>query len=107
MKYVRRDAFRLVVVVLLLRISFPLDAAWKQTGEGAPGEVMVTVRDNGTRQPLPCRLTVVDKDGNLTALQIEKKPWLAVRQGVVYTATGEARFRLPEGRYTIYATRGF
>ncbi|HUE73300.1 MAG TPA: CehA/McbA family metallohydrolase, partial [Pirellulaceae bacterium] len=32
---------------------------------------------------------------------------LAVRPGIVYTASGQARFGLPAGKYTVYAGRGF
>lgn len=68
--------------------------------------VEVTVRDE-TGRPLPCRLTLVDDDGALMSVGSEPNEQWAVRPGVVYTATGSARFTVPAGRYTLYAGRGF
>lgn len=55
----------------------------------------------------PARITVVDEHGYLPQLTAESGQRLAVRPGVVYTGDGRARFRLPAGRYTVYASRGF
>jgi hypothetical protein len=72
----------------------------------AGGIVHVKVVSAETGKLMPCRLTIVDEKGKLAPIQAKKRPYLAVRQGVVYSATGEARFSLPHGRYTLYATRG-
>src|SRR5439155_5589537 len=57
--------------------------------------------------PTPCRITVVNRDGALMTVGARSNDHLAVRPGVVYTSTGQARFGLPAGEYTIYAGRGF
>ncbi len=65
------------------------------------------VTDNGTHQPLPCRITVADAKGALAALTARPEGALAVRPGVVYSGNGVAEIGLPAGEYTIYATHGF
>jgi hypothetical protein len=67
----------------------------------------VTVTDRQSGRAVPCRLTVVDSEGALMTLGAASREGLAVRPGVVYTATGSAAFDLPSGRYTLYAGRGF
>ncbi len=57
--------------------------------------------------PMPCRITVVNAGGALAALGAKSGEHLAVRAGIVYTGTGQAKFGLPAGAYTIYAGRGF
>jgi hypothetical protein len=72
--------------------------------------VDVTVLDAGQAgkaTPLPCRLTILDARGSLAAVGAASADHLAVRTGVVYTGTGQARFGLPAGDYTVYAGRGF
>ncbi|HEY7118651.1 MAG TPA: CehA/McbA family metallohydrolase [Tepidisphaeraceae bacterium] len=69
--------------------------------------INVTVLDADAGTPLPCRLTILDSRGSMAPLGIESDTSLAVRPGVVYTGTGRAALRLPAGRYTIYAGRGF
>ena len=59
------------------------------------------------RTPLPCRLTLVDGEAALVPLAAAPDQRLAVRTGVVYTGDGRAVLRVPPGRYTLYATRGF
>jgi hypothetical protein len=57
---------------------------------------------------LPARITIVDDDlAALAPVVADPAPHVAVRPGVVYTTTGHAAFRLPSGRYTITASRGF
>ncbi|MBI3865429.1 MAG: CehA/McbA family metallohydrolase [Planctomycetia bacterium] len=68
--------------------------------------VAVSVTDEN-RQPIPCRLTIVDANGSLVTTSISSQPGLAVRPGVIYTRDGRATFGLPAGRYTLYAGRGF
>jgi hypothetical protein len=58
------------------------------------------------RVGVPCRITIVDAKGNLAEIEVAKAPHLAIRQGVVYTATGSADVSLKPGEYTVYATRG-
>ncbi|MBI4660475.1 MAG: CehA/McbA family metallohydrolase [Verrucomicrobia bacterium] len=67
----------------------------------------VRVTDAVSREPLPCRITIVNGQGALAALQAGADTSLAVRPGIVYTPDGKAQIRLPPGRYTAYATRGF
>jgi hypothetical protein len=67
----------------------------------------VSVRQAPRGEALPCRITVVDAQGALIALGTATDSAHAVRPGVVYTGTGDARLALPAGRYAIYAGRGF
>lgn len=53
--------------------------------------------------PLPCRITVVTAQGALMTVGATSNDHLAVRPGVLYTGTGQARFGLSAGSYTIYA----
>jgi hypothetical protein len=69
--------------------------------------IEVTVTEGADGRPLPCRLTVVDAGGALMTTDAVSREGLAVRPGVIYTATGAAKFRLPAGKYTLYAGRGF
>lgn len=69
-------------------------------------ELAIEVADDETGDPLPCRITVVDaSNGSLQALAAESGPTMAVRTGVLYCA-GSARFGVPPGEYTIFASRG-
>jgi hypothetical protein len=70
-------------------------------------EVQVIVTDARTREPVPCRLSVVNDQGSLISVGAAADERMAVRRGTVYTVDGEARFGLPAGRYIIYASRGF
>lgn len=70
-------------------------------------QIDVTVTELPGGRFLPCRLTIVDADGALMTTDAESSTTLAVRPGVIYTATGAAVFRLPAGQYTLYAGRGF
>jgi len=84
--------------------------------------LMISVLDDDTRQPLPCRITVVDRNGSLFPFYVENsqasnpgnqpstnnpQPTLAIRPGVVYVGGGTVRIGLPAGAYTLYASRGF
>lgn len=62
--------------------------------------------------PLPARITIADANGVLVPViaassKGEETQHLAVRPGVAYTSTGEARLRVRSGRYTVFASRGF
>lgn len=67
--------------------------------------VEIGVTENGAA--VPCRLTLVDVESALVPLAAAPDQRLAVRTGVVYTGDGRAILRVPPGRYTLYATRGF
>ena len=60
-----------------------------------------------TKQPTPCRLTIVDENGSLFETNAVSNNHMAVRPGVIYTSNGKAEFNLPTGKYIIYAGRGF
>jgi hypothetical protein len=68
--------------------------------------VAIRVVQSPQKSNIPCRITIVDAKGRLAKLQIAKAPHLAIRDGVVYTATGAADVGLAQGEYTVYATRG-
>lgn len=57
--------------------------------------------------PVPGRITIVDKAGTLTPVGAKSGNGLAVREGVVYTSTGNAIFGVAAGHYRIFAGRGF
>src|SRR5437667_5894727 len=82
----------------------------------------ISVADDDTQQPLPCRITVADRNGSLFPFYVDtaqsttnnqqpttnnQRPAFAIRPGVVYTASGTVRIGLPAGTYTLYASRGF
>lgn len=67
--------------------------------------IRVEIREEGVK--IPCRLTVADERGALFPVHPLPDQLLAVRPGVIYTGDGHARFGLPEGTYTLYASRGF
>lgn len=72
---------------------------------GSRVELRVVDADAG--MPIPSRITIVDADGVLHPAGIQPDTRLAVRTGVIYTASGEVELNLPPGRYTVYAGRGF
>ncbi|MEO1994245.1 MAG: CehA/McbA family metallohydrolase [Planctomycetaceae bacterium] len=69
-------------------------------------ELDVVVQDAHTRQPLACRITVMNATGALQTLGNASSRSMAVRPGVAY-CLGSARLRLPAGKYTVCAGRGF
>lgn len=76
-------------------------------------DATLSVRVTSTNStPIPARITIVDAHGVLVPViaasaRPEEIQHLAVRPGVAYTSTGEARLRLRSGRYTVFASRGF
>lgn len=66
----------------------------------------VEVKDKQTGTPVPCRLTVLHRNGSLMATGNQSTDTTAVRPGVVYTSNGLVDLRLPPGDYTIIAGRG-
>ena len=100
---------RFVVSYLWLLLSVIVaPTALGQSASAAPirGRVAVRVLDRATGEAMACRLTIVDAQGRLAAIAADKAAWIAVRPGVIYTATGEAQFTLPPGTYTLHANRG-
>jgi hypothetical protein len=73
----------------------------------AESTLEVGVSDVDTGQHVPCRITIVRRDGALQPFGTTSGGDLAVRPGVVYTSTGFASVRLPAGEYVVYAGRGF
>ncbi len=69
--------------------------------------LQLIVKDQDTGLPLPARITIVSMNGTLQMTGATSNDHLAVRPGLVYTATGHAKIGLPKGRYKIYAGRGF
>ncbi len=67
----------------------------------------VDVVDADSKQPLPCRITVLDASGAMQSLGAESNDHLAVRPGMAFTSNGRATLGVPAGRYTIFAGRGF
>lgn len=67
----------------------------------------IDVLDRDTRTASPARITIVTKSGALQQTSARTNHELAVRPGVIYTASGRARFSLPAGEYVVYAGRGF
>ncbi len=67
----------------------------------------VVVTDSRNNEPIPCRITLVRKDGAMPALGTASNLNLAIRPGTVYTSTGKAKIDLSAGEYNIYAGRGF
>jgi hypothetical protein len=89
--------------------SRPPNAALNESG------LAISVTDEDTQQPVPCRITVADRNGSLFPFHIDtaqsttnnQQLALAIRPGVVYTGSGTVRIGLPAGTYTLYASRGF
>jgi hypothetical protein len=67
----------------------------------------VTVLDAQSGEPLPGRITVSDRRGNLAPLFVATNEAAAARPGVVYVANGRANIHLLAGTHTFTATRGF
>ena len=75
--------------------------------EAGPSRLAVEVTDVDSARGIPCRITVVDERGSPAPLSADPSSRLAARPGVVYTPDGRAEIRLPPGRYTVQASRGF
>ncbi|MGI9470429.1 MAG: CehA/McbA family metallohydrolase [Rubripirellula sp.] len=80
----------------------PQDRKSLRTG----AQLQVVIVDESD-QAIPGRLTIVNPGGTLIPIDAPANRQLAVRQGVVYTATGEATVGVRPGEYRIYAGRGF
>ncbi len=73
----------------------------------AEATLEINVVDSDSQAPLPCRITIADANGSRHATSAKSSDKLAVREGIIYTVDGQARFGVPAGQYTIYAGRGF
>lgn len=67
----------------------------------------LTLTDLTSKEPMPCRFTLMDAQGSLVPLGTVSGNELAVRTGTVYSATGQAHLKVPAGTYTVTAGRGF
>lgn len=73
----------------------------------AQATVSVSVTDSKAHFLIPCKITIVGPKGTLQPFDTKRDDNIAVRTGCIYTANGKATFTLPQGRYKIYASRGF
>ena len=69
--------------------------------------VEIQIFDGNTNNLLPSRITIINKEGVLQTVSSSVNENLAIRSGVVYTATGKALLDFPAGAYKIYVGRGF
>ncbi|MGZ8898904.1 MAG: CehA/McbA family metallohydrolase, partial [Limisphaerales bacterium] len=76
-----------------------------KTNAVAGGSVRVRVEDDAGAA-LPARITILDENGSLAALQTGVETNVTARPGVVYTLDGRVNISLRPGTYRIYATRG-
>ena len=67
----------------------------------------VEIKDTDSGKPLPCRITIVDKNGVLVPLHPASEQRLAHRPGVIYVSNGQVSIGLLPGSYTVFASRGF
>lgn len=73
----------------------------------AETSIDITVLENGMNILLPARITILNEKRSLQTVSARPEQNLAIRPGYVYTGNGKASIRLPAGKYTIYAGRGF
>ncbi len=66
-----------------------------------------TLRGEDGGALLPGRIALVNEEGVLMPLGSASNATMAIRNGVVYTATGQGRVMLPAGDYRVYGGRGF
>ena len=121
---------RMSVALTMLILLAGLDLAWLRTCYGKAyqpdifGEqvdrpssllndtqnsaiIYIQVTDSDSQSGIPCRITIADKGNRLVAISAIPDQQLAVRPGVIYSSNGHAKIKVPPGRYTLYATRGF
>lgn len=67
----------------------------------------ISVFETGLNNLIPARITVVTDKRSLGKVVATPPEIVAVRTGYAYTGSGKASLRLPAGKYTIYASRGF
>lgn len=73
----------------------------------AESHLEITVTDVDSREPLPCRITILNERGSLAALGTASNDDMAIRPGTAYLARGTGKLALPAGRYSVFAGRGF
>lgn len=66
----------------------------------------VEIYDANSDILMPSKITIVNHRRSLQSVSSGQSKHLAIRPGVVYTATGKASLSLPAGAYTVYAGRG-
>ncbi len=69
--------------------------------------INLRVSENEQNRLIPSRITITTLDKALQPIDVKQGQPLAVRTGCIYTGNGQATFSLPEGKYKIYASRGF
>ena len=81
----------------------------ERTASTVLGETTVdlTIVDADSKEPLPCRVTILNASGALQTPGCQSNDHLAVRAGIVYTSNGRATFGLPVGSYKVIIGRGF
>lgn len=67
----------------------------------------ITIIENGKNVQLPARITILNERRSLQTVTAMPDDMLAIRPGYVYTGNGKASLRLPAGKYTVFAGRGF
>jgi hypothetical protein len=67
----------------------------------------ITVVEAGINNLTPARITIITDKRSLGRVAGTPPEKVAVGAGYVYTGNGKASIRLPAGKYTIYAGRGF
>ncbi|WP_031529078.1 CehA/McbA family metallohydrolase [Dyadobacter crusticola] len=71
-------------------------------------QVNVRILEKGPGSLVPARITITTLQKALQPIGVAPgQQQLAVRVGCVYTSDGKASFTLPEGKYRLYASRGF
>ncbi len=68
--------------------------------------IFVSVSDRASGQPVPSRLTIVDRQGRGAPIFSVSATNTGVRTGIIYSLGREFSFEVPDGRYDLYATRG-
>lgn len=71
------------------------------------GSTLQLVVTNPSNLPIPARITLTNRQGSLVPVGTASGDGLAIRQGVVYTASGIANLVVAPGEYKITAGRGF
>ncbi|HEY6228044.1 MAG TPA: CehA/McbA family metallohydrolase [Verrucomicrobiae bacterium] len=68
--------------------------------------VVVNVTDLSGRFPVPARVTIVNAENKLAQLYNVRPSTAAWRKGIFYTGAKTVEFDLPQGDWTVSATRG-
>lgn len=71
------------------------------------GKVEISVTDGQDGALLPSRISIVDSKGALQPVGATPDEHHIIRTGCIVTGNGKATIGLPEGAYTLYASRGF